>query len=552
MRQLGFRTFHASVHTLIGLTMAILVSTTGVTEASQAASAQSTSSQSVDAGRITAVTVLPQGAWVTREVTLDHEPKLEQPIQIMGLPQGLQSADLVVQVSGWRLASPVQLVPISADETRSVRQLDEHLADLKAELASANDRQLAASTRLAILKEQMGQQSGKSAGAFVTDPASRARFDAALDRILKQRQQARQQQTALRTQITAVEKARKKALAKGGKLAALIRLDRAGAASAAAGKPVTLSLRYRVNAAGWAPVYSARLSTDSQQVDWSMSAEVHQQTGEDWSKVSLTLATLDNRRYYPVPTLSRWTIGFVENRPRPLASAPVMAMAEKRKAGRQDAMAQQQDISEFNSEFLSTAHVSVPSERTPVIVSLGTEQLTAKLAVRIAPQSNPLPILTAQLTLPNERPLPAGQLMLFRDGSQVGGRHLAALSPKQKLALGFGVDRSIEVSYDRNPDKRDEHGLIGKSRELVRRSVLTLTNHHHKAVPITVLMHLPVAIDADISVQPLADNTPPAERRFDGREGVWAWTLEPAAGKKAVVKFGFRVRWPEDKQLGGI
>lgn len=552
MRQLGGRTIHASVHALMALTMGIMVAMSGIAQATVTDSAQSASAQSVDAGRITAVTVLPQGAWVTREVTLTQSPKTEQPIHVMGLPQGLEAADFVVQIPGWRLASPVQLVPVSADETRSVRQLDERLADLKAKLATANDRQLAASTRLTILKEQMGHQTGKSAGAFVTDPAVRKRFDTALDRILKQRQHAREQQTTLRSQIAAVEKARKQALAKGGKLSALIRLTRTGATTSTDGKPLTLSLRYRVSAAGWAPVYSARLSTDAQKLDWSMSAEIHQQTGEDWSNVPLTMSTLDNRRYYPVPTLSRWTIGFVDNRPRPMTSAPVMAMAEKSKAGEHSAMARQQNVSEFNSEFRSTTNVSVPSERTPVIVPLGAEQLPVKLAVRIAPQTNPLPILTAQLTLPNDHPLPSGQLMLFRDGSQVGGRRLGALSPKQKLDLGFGVDRAIEVDFDRNPDQRDEHGLIGKSRELVRRSVLTLTNRHHKAIPITILMHLPVAIDADISVQPLADNTPPSERRFDGSEGVWAWMLEPPAGKKAVVKFGFRVRWPEDKQLGGI
>jgi len=517
--------------------------------AGAATEAKESSTQiAVEAGKILRVTVLPQGAWVTRQVTLSTTPGKDRQLLIVGLPHGIDPANLSIRGQGIRQLAPMRLIPVSAEDTRAVRTIDRKRAELKAEQADAVDQLTAAATRLSILKTQMGRVDGKSAGAFVTDPAASKRFDQALKRILTQRQNARRQRQILQEQIDALNKERAHLIARGGKLSVETRIG--SVAGSKSGR--TLTLHYRVAKAGWRPIYTARLSTQENSVDWSMVADVHQQTGEDWYSVRLTLATLDNRRYYPVPKLSRWTIGFRRKTSRPLVNDRVMALAAKPKTAGESAQAQLLGVSEFNAEFHSQGAVSVASEKASTMVTLGRSHLPAQVAVRVAPQSNPLAVLTAGIQLDNKHPLPGGKLILFRDGSQVGGRHLAAIEPGQKFTLGFGVDRAVDVDFHTEPEKRDEHGLIGKSRELVRKATVTIVNHHDRQVPILVLMHLPVAIDADISVNPLPGNTSPTERRFAGLQGVWAWKLEPGAGKQAVINFGFRVRWPEDKQLSGI
>lgn len=506
----------------------------------------------VTAGKILSVTVMPQGAWVTRQLRLPAAPTRARDLLVLGLPQGLDPANLSLSGGKLRQLAPMQLLPVSAEDTQAVRELDRKIAVLKSEQEKAIDQLDASSVRMSIFMAQMGHLGGKAVGAFVTDPAARKRFDRALNRIVRQRQQARQQRDAIKQQIAGLKKHRAALVARGGKLSIKTRIGPATGSEAQ--KPDTsLELRYRVKQAGWRPIYTARLSTTEGRVDWTMTAQVHQQTGEDWSAVPLTLATLDNRRYYPVPSLLRWTIGFrqgpVTPPPAPLNS---MVLRAKSALGGDLAQAELKSVSDFNAEYHSVGPVTVTSQKTPVVVALGHERLVAKVAVRVAPQVNPLPVLTARFALKNKQPLPAGNLVLFRDGSQVGGRHLAALEPQEKLTLGFGVDHAIDVTYRTEPEKRDEHGLIGKSRELLRKSTVMLVNHHDRSVPVEVLMHLPVATDADIAVEPLAANTPPTQRRFDGIDGVWAWKLEPAAGKQALIHFGFRIRWPKDKHLNGL
>jgi hypothetical protein len=83
----------------------------------------------------------------------------------------------------------------------------------------------------------------------------------------------------------------------------------------------------------------------------------------------------------------------------------------------------------------------------------------------------------------------------------------------KKMALSFGVDRRIEVTVDRPADQRDENGLIGKSQQLIRRRVISVQSQHQQPMPVTILMNLPVAEDADLAVDPQADNTPPRNKQ---------------------------------------
>ncbi len=71
---------------------------------------------------------------------------------------------------------------------------------------------------------------------------------------------------------------------------------------------VGMQLSYRVAAAGWTPEYDVRVDDISQPIDLRYRARVYQDSGEDWSQISLTLSTGDPSRSATAPDLRTWRV----------------------------------------------------------------------------------------------------------------------------------------------------------------------------------------------------------------------------------------------------
>ncbi len=70
------------------------------------------------------------------------------------------------------------------------------------------------------------------------------------------------------------------------------------------------------------------------------------------------------------------------------------------------------------------------------------------------------------------------------------------------------------------------------------------------SIPVTVLDQRPYPTREDITVETLDGMTPPTEKDFEKKRGVFAWSfdLEPKAEK--AIKHGFKVTWPENLEVG--
>jgi uncharacterized protein (TIGR02231 family) len=186
------------------------------------------------------------------------------------------------------------------------------------------------------------------------------------------------------------------------------------------------------------------------------------------------------------------------------------------------------------------------------VIPLQHEQVPANATVLIAPTISPLGVLTGTFVLKNPLPLPAGRWEFFVNGAQLGSAFRQAQAPSKKMSLGFGADRRVQVTVNQKPDQREENGVIGKSTQMVRRTVVEVQSQHKEPVAVTVIMNLPIAEDSEISVESLADTTPPTTKQFDGIDGVWAWSNQIKPDQKIMLNFGFRLRWPSDKTLSGL
>jgi uncharacterized protein (TIGR02231 family) len=183
--------------------------------------------------------------------------------------------------------------------------------------------------------------------------------------------------------------------------------------------------------------------------------------------------------------------------------------------------------------------------------SLRIASLTAEpqLLVRSAPVADNTAYLEAAFKQTEEAPLLPGRVSLYRDGTFVG-RGQMALSQKDELVkLGFGADEQVKV--ERVVSRRNEAstGIISTSKTEEREFKITVRNGHTSAVNVTIEEQLPVSETADIQVEMLPSSTPPTLRDVRDQRGVLAWSMDLAAAETRDIKFGWRVKWPNDKSV---
>lgn len=71
---------------------------------------------------------------------------------------------------------------------------------------------------------------------------------------------------------------------------------------------INLGLTYYVAAAGWEPIYDVRVNNVSSPMNLVSKANVHQNTGEDWTNAKLILSSNNPRTVNSLPTLNKWLL----------------------------------------------------------------------------------------------------------------------------------------------------------------------------------------------------------------------------------------------------
>jgi len=344
-----------------------------------------------------------------------------------------------------------------------------------------------------------------------------------------------------------------------------------------------LELTYQLPGASWRPLYDARLDTESGATQLVQIGEVRQGTGEDWSNVRLTLSTARPSVSAHLPELDSWVIDFAypglydgkrkrdkgeaelsllrsalkQNMEAPNASldeATAVTGDDSRAAEPRAAEPQTARVvaGEFAAAYRIPGAVNVPSDNEPHKFVVSERGFEAKLAVHAVPKIAPLAYLTAEIAYDGAAPILPGPVSVFRDGAFVGTGAIPMLRPGEEVTLSFGVDDKVRVDYRLEAGQRSNEGLFNKHLRLERRYLIEVTNHHARAMEISVLDQLPVPRDAAIEVALLRGSTKTSERDVEKRKGVLAWRHSYQPGETRTIKFGYAVTYPDGQAVPGF
>lgn len=531
--------------------------------------------------RIDRVTVFPDGAGVTRLAPLDL-PAGASTLMLRGLPAAIDPASLRVTGEGAAALSigaiDVKLVP---GEARPVidAALEDKIRTLREEREAASGRLSAFETKRASI-ERYAQASPERLGND-GKPMDVAQWSAAWDAVgtalAKVNEDIRVSRARIRdldAEITAQERTRPRPQGVGAP-----RHDVAIAVEAGGPAKGRIEISYRVAGAGWRAVYDARLETGSAGSKPSLElvrrAQINQRTGEDWTGVALTVSTVKAARGTAAPDLPPLQVAYLDTL---MAERDALRRAElsqrQNVRGRLDEMAksapapssvmaaapapepvqavEQEATAEagaYQASFTVPGRVDVPRDGSAKTLRLSARTLAPVLAVKTTPVLDETAYLEAGFTHEDEVSLLPGEVALHRDGTFVGKGRLDLVAPGDKVALGFGADERVKVA--RVPVRRQESDgtFLNSSRSDLRDFKISVKNLHGFPVKVTVMDRIPYSEVSTLTVEQLAQTTPPTEKQVGDKRGVMAWTYEMAPGSERDIRVAYRLRWPADKEI---
>jgi uncharacterized protein (TIGR02231 family) len=527
--------------------------------------------------RVDAVTVFPAGAEVTRLAKVRLEPG-EHAVVFPDLPAGAVQNSIHVEgraterleigsVDSRRLSVPRLDPEAVATERRRLEDEIERLQDERGLL----DGQIAAAEAQKKLIEQLTELPSRPPAPGPGGQAAREDWAQLLGLVATGMGQAQltlvQTQTKTRELDRRIEDLKKK-------LAALApareeRTEVKVLVSASAPLEAELAVRYQVPGASWSPLYDARLVTGSKsappKLELSRRASIMQRSGETWQDATVQLSTTRPGSGAAAPELSVATVDFEPERKIVAAPAPPAARSaseaesaagladEDRRlkaAPRQEAAERAAEVAQapFQAVFAIPGRVTVAGTGEAKRVYLQQDAIEPALAVRTVPKADAKAFLYAKLALPKGSPLLPGPVSLFRDGTFVGTSRLPLLVAGEEHELGFGADDAVRVKHAIAEEKRGETGLISSSRTDQRNYKITVKNMHERAIPLTVIDQVPVALNQDIKVE-LTGRTAPTRRDLDDKRGVVAWETKLDPDEERLIEFGYRVTWPGGRNV---
>ena len=515
---------------------------------------------------VDAVTVYPDGASVTRVITVDL-PAGDHSAVLKDFPLTLDPSSLRVEGEA---ATKLTIGAIDAKPPRAAPPVNLPELDKRIETLRDQRADLQGAINSAAARRKFAERFAEASPAGIGDKGEarpiaewRAAFAAVAEEVASADsaiRDAERKQRELDREIARLEADR--AQKPSNKLEVRIEL------AAAAATKATLRVTYTVRNARWTPLYDIRLDTGTRDrkpaLELVRRAEITQNTGEDWSNVALAVSTVRTARGGKAPDLNSLIVQYPQPpRPAPQASAggamdsvrplqrsssvlaPKIAEAMSERADEQQATA---DVSGFQVVFKIPGRVSLGASEGAKSLRVSSAAIAPDLAVRAVPVLDPTAFLEASFRQTEDAPLLPGRVSIYRDGVFVGRGLMAAAGKDETVRLGFGADDKIKI--ERTTVKRNEGSaglIVTTSRTDERLFKTTIRNGHDFPIKVAIEDQLPVSENDDIQVEMLSSSTAPTTTNLRDKRGVMEWAFEAKPGEVRDIGFAWRVRWPKDR-----
>lgn len=326
-------------------------------------------------------------------------------------------------------------------------------------------------------------------------------------------------------------------------------------------------ISYVVSNAGWQPLYDIRLvetgtkNGGEAQVIVQTLAEVHQNTGQPWLQVELTVSTARPALNQVIPELNPWYIDVPRPQPRPLRAMAKASMdTNDMELASLDDMpmmasmaAAEVEVAEMMESgstvvFRVSGYVDIPGDGSPHKTILGQYELSPRLDYLTIPRRANAVYRRARFENMTAAPILPGPANLYVGDEYIGRNHLKYTPPAAELELILGVEERIAVKRElirRDVDKK----LLRDTRQVAFAYEIEVENLLKTQVKVTVQDQYPLSRHEQIKVR-LDTVSPAPVEQSDLHILEWQVAMEP--GQKQKIRFEYQIEHPRAIQVAGL
>lgn len=508
----------------------------------------------VDAdSRITQVELYPSGAAVIREVTVPGTGESAQTIRLSGLPRNLLASSLQVAVVGEvdvNLGGFTYLpdeTPVKEDDPRT-ESLRMKLKALDKEIGLKKDGIKVVQQRILFYENLANEVRGSLKESATTDAFSLAQTAWQESEYIGSK--GREEVGALQESLEALLLERKDVQEDLNELVkdlnattAVLQLELSGNLENGA----RLLVGYQVRQAGWAPMHEIRADPARGSIDWVVKARLHQNTGEDWEDVTVSLNSASALYSGQLPELNPLFLSRIEARPyarsRPSADAVYeLSVMEDAKAGFAPAQAAAPEATTTGFHITLTEAVSVESGEPPVVREALRGELQSEFWSECVPALSTDAWLMGGFTNDLGFPILAGEAYHFIDGRMVARTHISQIPVGEEVERSLGTNENIVVERIERLKKESTGGLIDKTKRHAIKYETIVSNRMPVQHRVVLQDRFPVGRDNKIQVKQVS----PKDVEPEEGKGTFKWERTIEAGGSATMITEYSVDYPAE------
>lgn len=356
-------------------------------------------------------------------------------------------------------------------------------------------------------------------------------------------------------------------------------------------------LRYLVSDCGWAPTYELIATSLKDPISLVYKAQVYNNTGNDWSKVKLTLTTNDPGQDASLPVLDRWNVnrslirqnlqkGYIapkqnkrfSNNSR--AKSNVAQMNQRAYdtyvLGKKNAQSQgvvsngsyvyddqrvrnfqtsipgsenkvnfsSIQVSQIAVDFPIDYPFSVPSDSRPYTVEIKNHRLEANFSHVAVPKMAKESFLLANIVGWQNLDLIPGKTQVYFGGNYVGNSYLSTENVTDTLKLSFGRDAKV-LAHRKLISQTSQNILLSNDKKNVFEFEISLKNNREENVSLNVFDQIPISVSSEITVEAIEIDG----AKLNPKNGELEWLVNLAAGEGKKINISFSVRFPKNQEF---
>jgi uncharacterized protein (TIGR02231 family) len=314
----------------------------------------------------------------------------------------------------------------------------------------------------------------------------------------------------------------------------------------------SIELSYLVNNAGWNASYDIRAG-ENQEINLVYKANIHQNTGNDWKNVKLTLSTLNPNQQHHKPVLPVWyayylrphneTVSRSGNRTTAVEQSESVSLSDDKES----AQAYQYTnavSSMLNVEYEVNLDFAIPSDGKHHTVPIQNKKLGADFRYFAAPKLDNKAYLMAQITDWQDLDLLQGKANLYFNGKYNGQTNITPQTTKDSMEITLGRANGIIIEREKESTE-EKPQIVGSWVNETVTYKISIRNTTSRKIKIRVEDNIPHSTTKDLQVK--LKNSDGAE--FNEDNSHLSWDLNLAAGENKTLTYSFVVKYDKDKPL---